>query len=104
MFQKYDSLLLGLTLGLALFGLAMIASVSVFESYQISTRLVQQGVLAEPTNAFYLWRNFWHVLGGLALMCVTAAIPYRLWEKLAPPLFIGSLLLLLALFIPGIGA
>ena len=82
----------------------MIASVSVFESYQISTRLVQQGVLTEPTNAFYLWRNFWHVLGGLILMSITAVIPYRVWEKLAPPLFVGSLLLLLALFIPGIGA
>jgi len=104
MFRKVDSLLLGLTLGLTLFGLAMIASVSVFESYQISTRLVQQGVLTEPTNAFYLWRNFWHVLGGLILMSITAVIPYRVWEKLAPPLFVGSLLLLLALFIPGIGA
>ena len=104
MFQKYDSLLLGLTLGLSLFGLAMIASVSVFESYQISTRLVQQGILTEPTNAFYLWRNFWHVLGGLGLMCFIATIPYHVWERLAPPLFFGSLLLLLAVFLPGVGA
>ena len=86
MFRRCDPLLLGLAIGLTLFGLAMIASVSVFESYQISSRLVRQGLLAEPTNAFYLWRNFWHVLGGLGLMFFIATIPYHLWEKLALPL------------------
>ena len=58
MFRRYDPLFLGLTIGLTLFGLAMIASVSVFESYQISSRLVRQGVLAEPTNAVLPLREF----------------------------------------------
>ena len=103
MFKKYDTLLLGVTLGLTLFGLAMIASVSVFESFQITTRLMNDGSLDEPTNAFYLWRNFWHVLTGLGLMFFLATVPYRLWEKLALPLFITSLVLLVAVFLPGIG-
>ncbi len=104
MFRKYDTLLLGVTIGLTLFGLAMIASVSVFESFQITSRLVQSGDMSEPSNAFYLWRNFWHVITGLGIMAFFATLPYRLWERLALPLFVISLLLLLALFIPGIGA
>lgn len=103
MFRKYDTLLLGVTVGLTLFGLAMIASVSVYESFQISSRLVREGVLDEPTNAFYLWRNFWHVITGLGLMLFLATIPYHLWEKLALPLFVMSLVLLVGVFIPGIG-
>jgi cell division protein FtsW len=103
-FHKYDTLLLGVTIGLTLFGLAMIASVSVFESFQITSRLVRDGSLDEPNNAFYLWRNFWHVVTGLGLMCFLATVPYRLWEKLALPIFAFSLILLMALFIPGLGA
>lgn len=104
MFRKYDTLLLGVTIGLSLFGLAMIASVSVFESFQITSRLVQSGEMTEPSNSFYLWRNFWHVISGLGLMAFFATVPYHLWEKIALPLFAVSLLLLLILFIPGIGA
>jgi len=103
-FRKYDTLLLGVTIGLSLFGLAMIASVSVFESFQITSRLVQSGEMTEPSNSFYLWRNFWHVISGLGLMAFFATVPYHLWEKIALPLFAVSLLLLLILFIPGIGA
>jgi len=104
MFRRYDTLLLGVTVGLTLFGLAMIASVSVFESFQITSRLVRQGTLEEPSNAFYLLRNFWHVLTGLGVMLFLATIPYRLWESLALPLFAVNLVLLIAVFIPGIGA
>jgi cell division protein FtsW len=104
MFHKFDSLLLGVTIGLSLFGLAMIASVSVFESFQITSRLVKDGGLTEPNNAFYLWRNFWHVTTGLGLMLFLATIPYHVWEKLAQPFFAISLTLLMALFLPGIGA
>lgn len=104
MFHKYDTLLLGVTIGLTLFGLAMIASVSVFESFQITSRLVRLGEMDEPSNAFYLWRNFWHVITGLGIMAFFAVVPYRLLEKFALPIFAISFLLLIALFIPGIGA
>lgn len=99
-----DLLLLGLTVVLTLFGLAMIASVSVFESYQITTRLMHQGLRDTPGNSFYLWRSFIHVIIALTAMGFTAVIPYRVWEKLALPLFGGTLLLLIAVFIPNISA
>jgi len=103
-FRKYDTLLLGVTIGLTIFGLAMIASVSVFESFQITSRLVQSGDATEASNSFYLWRNFWHVISGLGLMAFFATVPYHLWEKIALPLFAVSLILLLILFVPGVGA
>lgn len=82
----------------------MIASVSVFESYQITQRLVAQGLQKEISNSFYLLRSFVHVMVGFAAMGVGMVIPYRLWEKLALPLFGITLLLLIAVFMPGISA
>jgi len=99
-----DLLLLGITIVLTLFGLAMIASVSVFESYQLTERLVAQGIREVPSNSFYLWRSFLHVLIGFTAMGFATIIPYRLWGRLALPLFAFSLLLLISVFIPGLRA
>ncbi|HLD32121.1 MAG TPA: putative peptidoglycan glycosyltransferase FtsW [Candidatus Peribacteraceae bacterium] len=104
MFRRMDLLLLGITVVLTFFGLAMIASVSVFESYQITSRLVNQGIQEAPSNSFYLWRSFIHVVVALIAMGLTAVIPYRMWERLALPLFGATLLLLIGVFIPGINA
>jgi len=104
MFRRMDFLLLGITVVLTLFGLAMISSVSVFESYQITQRLMNQGLRDAPSNSFYLWRSFRHVIIGLGVMGVMTLIPYRTWQRLAFPLFLGTLLLLFAVFIPGIRA
>src|SRR3989344_7670922 len=72
MFRRIDLLLLGITIVLTLFGLAMIASVSVFESYQITQRLYDV-----PSNSFYLWRSFLHVTVGMVVMLATTIIPYQ---------------------------
>ena len=102
MFRRMDFLLLGITVVLTLFGLAMISSVSVFESYQITQRLMAQGLREATSNSFYLWRSFRHVLLGLGAMTFTMIVPYRTWQKFAFPIFIGSLLLLVSVFLPGI--
>ena len=104
MFKRMDLLLFGIASVLVLFGLAMIASVSVFESYQITTRLVAQGLREETSNSFYLLRSFLHVLVGFGAMFFTMIIPYRLWARLAMPLFLVTLVLLLMVFLPGISA
>ncbi|MFH0769760.1 MAG: putative peptidoglycan glycosyltransferase FtsW [Candidatus Peregrinibacteria bacterium] len=104
MFKRIDLLLCGIVVVLTLFGLAMIASVSVFESYQLTQRLAVQGLRSDPSNSFYLWRSFRHILIGLLAMGGTTIIPYRLWERLALPLFALSFLLLCAVFIPGLRA
>jgi cell division protein FtsW len=104
MFHRMDLLLFGITSVLVLFGQAMIASVSVFESYQITQRLVEQGLREETSNSFYLLRSFLHVLVGFGVMGFTMIVPYRLWEKLAMPLFFVTLILLIAVFLPGISS
>ncbi len=81
----------------------MIASVSVYQSYQLTQRFVDAGTWLVPSNAFYLWRSFLHMLFALLALGLTMVIPYRLWERYARLLFIGNLILLLTLFIPGIG-
>lgn len=99
-----DLLLFGVVTVLVLFGLAMIASVSVFESYQITQRLVAQGLREDTSNSFYLLRSFLHVMLGFGGMFITMIIPYHLWERLAMPLFFLTLILLMAVFLPGVSA
>lgn len=102
MFRRMDLLLLGITIGLTLFGLAMIASVSVFESYQLTQRLVAQGLRSDPTNAFYLWRSSMHIFIGFLTMGITAIIPYHVWERYARGFFLLSIVLLVLVFMPGL--
>jgi cell division protein FtsW len=102
MFRRMDLLLLGIAIGLTLFGLAMIASVSVFESYQLTQRLADQGLREGPTNSFYLWRSSIHVFVGFGAMFFTMVVPYHLWEKYARLLFLATIGLLISLFLPGL--
>jgi len=98
MFRRADFLLLGIALGLTLFGLAMIGSVSVFQSYQLTL-----AKSAAPSNSFYLWRSFVHVVTSLTVMGITSSIPYHFWERHARTFFLLNLVLLMALFLPGVG-
>ncbi|MEI8230835.1 MAG: putative peptidoglycan glycosyltransferase FtsW [Candidatus Peregrinibacteria bacterium] len=104
MLRRMDFLLLGITVVLTLFGLAMISSVSVFKSFQITSQLVERGLMDAPSNSFYLWRSFLQVILGFCVMGFTMIVPYRMWERLALPVFAISLLLLLSVFLPGIRA
>jgi cell division protein FtsW len=99
MYRRMDFLLLGITVVLTLFGMAMIASVSVYQSYQLTLKITGMG-----SNAFYLWRTFLHVIMGFGIMAVMMSIPYRLWERYARPLYLITILLLIAVLIPGINA
>jgi len=98
-----DLLLLGIVIGLTLFGLAMIASVSVFESYQLTERLMEKGLIDAPNNSYFLWRSSLHVFMGFIAMAIVALIPYHFWEKSARLLFLITIILLVLVFIPGIG-
>lgn len=102
-FRRIDWLLAGTAVGLALFGLAMIASVSVFQSYQLTLRLVDLGERVNPSNAFYLLRSSLHIVAAAGVMLFTMTVPYRLWERFARALFLCSIVLLFGLFLPGIG-
>ena len=102
MFRRMDLLLLGIAIGLTLFGLAMIASVSVFESYQLTQRLVGQGLRTDPSNSFYLWRGAMHIVAGFIVLGVTSVIPYHFWERHARTPFLLGTGMLFVFFVPGL--
>lgn len=89
---------------LVIFGIIMISSVSVYESYQITSEMVGQGLRDEPSNSFYLWRHFWRAILSIPVWIFAIYFPLTFWKKAALPLFIITILLLFALFLPGIGA
>jgi cell division protein FtsW len=89
---------------LLIFGIIMISSVSVYESYQLTSGMVKQGVMDEPTNSFYLWRHFWRAIVAIGLWVFAIYFPLKYWKKAALPLFVISIILLFALFLPGVGA
>lgn len=87
-----DYWLIGSCIALLALGLIMVGSSSV----SIAER--QLGV-----PFYYLWRQILFTGVGLLAAFVVVRIPMRIWEELGPALMIVSVLLLLLVFIPGLG-
>lgn len=90
--HRPDLIILAIAIILVLFGLLMIFNASPVTS---------ERDFGDPTRLARL-QVIWAVGGGL-LSIVVYKIPYKLWEKFAPILMLGALVLLLAVFIPGVG-
>jgi cell division protein FtsW len=88
------SLLLTATLCLLAFGVVM-----VFSASSTTSLLGKSG-----DGAFYLKRTLIFGLAGLVVMRVLASHGVRLIRELTPALLVASLLLLVAVMVPGIGA
>ncbi len=84
-----------ITLGLiVVFGLIMLSSASVAISFE-----------KFGEGYFYIKHQiFYGLIPGLILLIIFSLIDYRLWRKIALSLLIFSIVLLLLVFIPGIGA
>ena len=92
LWQRYDSQLIIAVLALMGIGLVMVASSSI----SIATR-----ALGDPL--YYFWRQSVYVVLGLVMMLVATRIPLQVWRKSGPVLLgIGALMLLLV-FVPGLG-
>ncbi|MDP3975405.1 MAG: FtsW/RodA/SpoVE family cell cycle protein, partial [bacterium] len=85
--KRFDPIILIITLILTFFGLAMIASVSVYESFNT----FQQ-------NDFYFWRRVAHMVIAFAGFLVCLVIPYRFWERTSLLIMIASVILLFLVF------
>lgn len=99
-----DKVLAVTVFSLLIFGVIMISSVSVYQSYQITSAMASKGLISAATNSFYLWRHFWRALLAIPLCVIAIYFPLHWFKRAALPLFIISLLLLTALFLPGVGA
>lgn len=91
----FDGALIVVCLTLVLFGLLMVYSASIaladgprYESYGRYYFVIRHGVF---------------VALGLMAALVTLTVPMRVWERLAVPLFLFCLVLLVVVLIPGIG-
>ena len=87
-----DYWLLGAAIALLILGLIMVGSSSVS---------IAERKLGEPF--YYLWRQLLFTGVGLLVAFVIIRIPIRIWQELGPALVIVSLLLLIMVFMPGIG-
>jgi len=88
-----DYILIGIIAVLTSFGLLMIASASIGLSQD------------EYQQSYYFLKNqLTHgLLPGLLLGLAAYFIPYRFWRRLALPMFIFTLLLLVLVLVPGLG-
>lgn len=90
--SKPDWLLLGLVLGLTVFGVIMVGNASVVEAYRDF-----------GDKLYYLRLQVqWAIFGFLALI-IASFFNYRRFKILATPLMIFTLLSLVAVLIPGVG-
>lgn len=79
--KDIDYPLLFAILWLVIFGSVMISSVSVYDSYRITRKLVESGTLEAPNNWRFIIRNIIQMVIGLTAMVVAIKIPYIWWKK-----------------------
>jgi len=91
--SKLDTKLLFLILGLVTIGLLAVADASAPQAMR---------VFSDP---YYFTKQqlMWSVIGLIA-MAATSVIHHSFWEKMAYPIFILSIILLVAVLVPGIGS
>jgi len=93
--QALDQPLVWVTAALLLWGLVMV--------YSASIALPDNPRFARYSHSYFLLRHaLWLVLA-LAVALLSYQIPVQRWEKLARPLFVLSLLLLVLVLVPGVG-
>lgn len=100
--KSIDTTLLFLILGLVIFGMIMISSVSVYSSFKVTSRMVADGRLDEANNYFYLIRNITHVIMGIGIMVIMTKIPYTYLEKFAKNIFLATLSFLFVVLFIGV--
>ena len=85
-----------------IFGMIMISSVSVYDSYRITRQQVELGLTDEPYNSFFVFRNILHVLVGSALFAMIVKTPYQLIERYIRPIFGITLIMMVFVLFFGV--
>ena len=100
--KDIDYPLLFLVLFLILFWSIMISSVSVYDSYRITKRLVEAGSIAEPNNWRFILRNILQAGIGLVAMVIAIKIPYLWWKKHIKTISIVVIIMLILVLVLGV--
>lgn len=91
-YHRQDYYLAITTFLLVVFGLIMVASASVVQSFE-----------ATGSNNYYLFRQGGFALAGLFVWWLLQKIDYHIWKRIATVGLIVALSLLVVVFIPGLG-
>jgi len=93
--HEYDRPLLWLSVLLLGVGIVMVYSASI---------AIAEGGRATGYNAsYFLIRHVFFAIVGVVLAALAFQIPLQLWQRAAPYLFVGGLVLLVLVLVPGIG-
>ncbi len=98
--KSIDVTLVLVVLGLMVFGMIMISSVSVYSSFKLTSEQVAQGRAEEISNAYYLMKNMSHVFIGVIMLVIFSKTPYTLFEKYAKYIYWLAVGLLVLVFVP----
>ncbi|PIF28886.1 cell division-specific peptidoglycan biosynthesis regulator FtsW [Acidovorax sp. 56] len=91
----FDQALCGVVVALLAWGLVMV--------YSASIALPDNPRFANYAPTHFLTRHMMYLVFGFVAALLAFQVPMKLWERVAPWLFVGSLLLLIAVLIPGVG-
>ncbi len=93
--MDYDQPLVWVTLLLMLFGMVMV--------YSASISLPDSPKYAHYTNGYFLFRQALFITVSLVAGLLAFRVKIESWQRAAPYLFVGTLILLTLVLIPGIG-
>jgi cell division protein FtsW len=93
--MEYDQPLVWVVLTLMLFGMVMV--------YSASIALPDSPKYANYTNSHFLIRQAIFIAAALCAGFVVFRLPIQLWQRAAPYLFVGTMVLLVLVLIPEIG-
>lgn len=93
--SEYDSALIWVTILLLGFGMVMV--------YSASIAIAEGGRSTGNSATYYLARHASYVLVSLVAAAIVFEVPLRVWQRVAPVLFVVGLVLLALVLIPGIG-
>ncbi len=88
--QDFDKSLFFAFLGLTLFGLIMMSSMSVAGSFEVTGR-----------NDYYFWRHLLYIVLGIPVFLIALRVPYEWLRKFSPLIFVVAISLLLLVLILG---
>lgn len=95
--MDYDQPLVWVTLLLMLLGMVMVYSASIALPDSPKFRYL------EDRNEYFLYRQAMYIIVSMAASAIVFRIPIAVWQKYAPMLFIGTLVMLVLVLIPGLG-
>lgn len=85
---------------LTIFWIFAIYSVSIYESFQITLKMVYNWALTEPSNYFYFFKQIKNLLIGLVIAAFLYKLPLSYIQKYRNKIFIWALIFQLLVFTP----